>query len=92
MQVIDAPKANRQVIVLMTGYEVDTSDEDWVEHLELALIGEMFLRTEGDWDDRMRFLVAELARVCDTYGLSPFAWFRSVVGRLDGYIEEALGE
>lgn len=71
MQVIDCTEENGSpVIVLVTGYEVDTSEDNWTEHLELALIGELFIRPEGDWDDRMRFLVAEIARIPTNMGLA----------------------
>ena len=73
----------KPVIVLSNGYEVDTAAADWPDHLSNALIGSIFVegvdRADGDWDDRMAVLMLEVGRLCDAYGLSPFAWFCKII-------------
>jgi hypothetical protein len=69
----------RKHIVLITGYEVEIKG-NWPEQLTWGLIGEMFASSQGSWDTRMMALVLEIARVCRVYGLSPFAWYRRVLG------------
>lgn len=87
--------SNERTIMLMTGYTIDLNDKDWVPHLTNALIGEVFTAVSESgsklgWDDRMRLVVGELARVCDAYGLSPMAWFPHVMIELQRMIETAL--
>jgi len=79
------------VIVLSTGYAVDVTG-GWEEHLANALIGEIFVTTaEGDWNSRMRAVMAEVDRVCAYYGLSYYAWTIFIVRKIEEYVGEALG-
>jgi hypothetical protein len=78
-------------IRLSTGYVVDMEEEGWHHHLALALIGEIFLTADGDWDYRMHELLVEVRRLCDEYGLSYFAWVCEVATRLNQLVNTAEG-
>lgn len=85
---------DRRTITLCTGYTVSRRKKGWQEHLQMALIGELFVSGEGGWDERTDALVVELQRVCREYGLSSYAWLTttlSVLRELVG-IAESSGE
>lgn len=79
-------------VVLASGYTVERQECGWQQHLIQALIGEAFISwppKDTGWNGRLKVLIAEIDRVCQTYELSFYAWAVATIGELGQYVEAA---